>query len=299
MDISGLWGRLGRWITAGWRTLTSLVDVLAAWVGFGATADRHTRVTFRALTDAVIPETPELGDALGPAHTPGGLAIDLDDFLITYIDNGFQLGLPTLGPNENIPLADPIAHALDLAALSLVDRGGNESEPRADRPATLASTDDATPGEVMDAAGMFAKLSRQDRLRAINILDEFELTIMTGPEDLFEFDAGLVGQLVVGFTELIYYSEWQGYADFTNPPSAREHANDPLAVQSWQQTGYPGVANGYAALRGYLSTDNSPLGGGDPWATIDPDVPVRITRDAGTFRENDYDTSSYEEPYPE
>ena len=100
---------------------------------------------------------------------------------------------------------------------------------------------------------------------------------------------------------MIYYSEWQGYDGFDRPPSELTHANDPATVQSWRQTGYPGFAPGYAALRGYLGTDDGPLGGGDVWTTLDESTatPVRITHESGSFRENDYDTSDYEEPFPE
>ena len=252
------------------------------------------------VADAVLRETQALADEIGPEHVLGGVEVDLDDFVVTYIDDGFQLGLPHVGPHGNIPLADPVAHALDLAALALLDRGGNESEPDGERPVRLLGPGDADPERVRAAAGPFSKLSREDRLRAIGLLDEFELKLSPAGGDLFEFDAGLVGQLVVGFTEMIYYSEWQGYDDFTRAPSERVHPNEPSAVQSWRQTGFPGFANGYAALRGYLGSDDGPLGGGETWATIDDGAAgVRIAREPGTFAENDYDTSGYEEPYPE
>jgi hypothetical protein len=118
--------------------------------------------------------------------------------------------------------------------------------------------------------------------------------------ELFEFDAGLVGQLVVGFAEMIYYSEWQGYGEFVRAPNELTHPNDRRTVQSWRQTGYPGTAPGYAALRGYLGAEGSTLGDGETWTTIDDDSSlVRLTHRSGSFRENDYDTSDYEEPYPE
>lgn len=375
-----------RWLDAAGRSLRSLLKLIAARLGFGS-IDVHTMVTFRAITDAVIPETPELGAELGPEHVPGGLAIDLDEFVITYVDNGFQLGslgggphrkiplasivsrifnvgalktrdrdenisepsidrseldaelgpehvlgglavnldesvityiddrsqpglpdvgphglgLPDIGPHGKIPLASIVSHILDTAALKLLDRGENASEPSIDRPLSLLEPGDALPDQIKNEAGMFSKLSQRDRLRAISILDEFEIELVLGEGKLFEFDAGLLGQLVVGFTEMIYYSEWQGYDEFTRPPSERIHPNDPSAVQSWQQTGYPGFANGYAALRGYVGTDEGTLGDGEIWTTINGDAasPVRIRREPGRFQENDYDTSDYEEPYPE
>jgi hypothetical protein len=274
------------------------VGLLLELLGIGPDVDPHTRVTFRAIADAVVPETPALAEEIGPEHVPGGLAIDLDEFAITYVDDGFQFGLPHLGPQGNIPIADPIAHVLDAAALTLVERGDNEAEPSLDRALSLLGPDDPSAAKTEDAVGPFAKLSRRDRLRAIAILDEFDVEFTPTDHDLLELDAGLVGQLVVGFIEMIYYSEWQGYDEFTQSPSRRQHPNDPAAVQSWRQTGFPGFANGYAALRGYVGTADGPLGDGDAWTTIDESTGVAIRREPGSFRENEYDTSGYEEPFP-
>ncbi|MFP4530759.1 MAG: hypothetical protein ACLFNC_05645 [Halodesulfurarchaeum sp.] len=287
-----------RWLAYAWRGLTSVAGWFLKAVGIGRDVDPHTRVSFRAIADAVVPETPELAEELGSEHVPGGLAIDLDEFAITYINDGFQFGLPDLGPQGNIELADPIAHTLDAAALTLLDRGDNEDEPSVDRALDLLGPDDPSPAEARSAVGPFAQLSREDRLRAIAILDEFEFEVMPTDHDLFEMDAGLVGQLVIGFMEMIYYSEWDGYDEYNQPPSERIHPNDPGAVQSWRQTGFPGFANGYAALRGYVGMDDSPLGGGEEWTTVDKESGIRIVREPGSFRENNYDTSDYEEPFP-
>ncbi|AZH26928.1 hypothetical protein [Haloplanus aerogenes] len=293
--------RLNRWIGTVLRGAASALELLADLVSGTEDVELHTVVTFRAIVDAVVPETPELDPELGPAHVPGGLAIGLEDFVVTYVDDGFQFGLPYLGPRGNIPLADPIAQILDIAALTLLDQGDATGELDDDRPVSLLAPGEASPRAVRTAAGPFSKLSRRDRLRAIGLLDELELELSQFEGELFEFDGGLVGQLVVGFTEMIYYSEWQGYDEFTQPPSERVHPNDPAAVQSWRQTGYPGFSDGYAALRGYLGDDDGPLGAGDVWTTIDDDQesPVRIVREPGSFRENDYETSDYEEPFPE
>jgi hypothetical protein len=291
-------GRVGAWLTAAWRSLTSVLGLLLEFLGIGPDVDPHTTVTFRAVVDAVVPETPVLAEDLGPEHVPGGLAIGLDGFAVTYVDDGFQLGLPHLGPRGNIPIADPIAHVLDLAALTLVERGANEVPPDVDRALSLLGPDDPPPAKVADAVGPFAKLSRRDRLRAVAILDDFEVEFAPSDHDLFELDGGLVGQLVVGFTEMIYYSEWEGYDEFAQPPSRLVHPNEPAAVQSWRQTGFPGFADGYAVLRGYVGLDGGSLGAGDTWTTVDESAGVRIVHEPGSFRENDYDTSDYVEPFP-
>ena len=297
------WTRILRGVLAVWRTLEA-VSSPPPGPGPDADADSgpgavgHTTLTFRAVADAVVPRTPGLADELGREHVGGGADVGLGDFLAVYVDDLFQFGLPGLGVRGNLPLAGPVAGALDAAAATLVERGANAAEPSRERAAELLDPGDPTGSA--DAAGAFAALSREDRLRALGLLDEFEVGIRTDDGDPFEFDAGLVCQLVVGFGEMIYYSEWQGYGDATGPPGGLTHSNDPSAVQGWRQTGYPGFEPGYAALRGYLGADDGPLGEGEPWTTIDGEAPspVRLVRDSGSFRENDYDTSGYEEPFP-
>jgi hypothetical protein len=287
-------GDIRTWLSALWRWLRSLLG--GDQPTEASDGDLHVAVTFRAVADAVVPETPALADELGPEHGPGALATGLETFLVTFTDDLFQFGFPYVGTRGNLPLALPVAEVLDTAANALLVRGGNESEPDVARAVDLLDATDASPERIAEVAGPFATLSRQDRLRALALLDEFEVRVAPFGHGLFEFDAGLVGQLVIGFAEMIYYSEWEGYDDFGRPPSERSHPNDPASVQSWRQTGYPGSADGYAALRGYLGADDSPLGDGESWTAIDDDVSV--VRESGTFRENDYDTTGYTEPYP-
>lgn len=284
-----------------------LLDRFATWLGLkpklaGGTPYReaHTRLTFRALIDAVIPETPDLEGDSGRDLEPGGLAVDLDEFLIEYVDSLFQFGLPHVGPRGNLPLAAPTANLLDIAALTLITRSRNESEPDISRVREFAEPVRGSSVAVAAVAGPFAMLSRRDRLRAISIIDEFELDVAPFRGLELEIDGGLVGQLVVGFSELLYYSEGTGYEDFFLPPSDRSHSNDPGDVQGWRQTGYPGAADGYNALRGYLGSEG-PLGDGEQWGVVDgtSESPVRVMREPGEFRENDYDTSDYQEIYPE
>ena len=56
-----------------------------------------------------------------------------------------------------------------------------------------------------------------------------------------ESSGALVPQLLVAFTEGIYYSEWQGYEEFTVPASEREFPGtvNGERLQSWQQTDFP------------------------------------------------------------
>jgi hypothetical protein len=297
MGDASPWTRILREAGSVWRTIQSVLEPRPT--SDTDDTDLHTVLTFRAVADAVVPRTPDLADELGAEHVPGGPDVGLGDCLVGYVNGLFQFGLPGLGARGNLPLAAPVAGTLDAAALALLERGGNVDEPGREHVHDLLDPGD--PGSAADDAGTFATLSREDRLRAIDLLEEFEVELRSLDGEPFEFDAGVVGQLVVGFTEMIYYSEWDGYEAFPEPPGDLVHPNDPSAVQGWRQTGYPGFSPGYAALRGYLGTDDGPLGAGEPWTTVDGDAasPVRLSRESGRFRENDYDTSDYEEPFPE
>lgn len=257
----------------------------------------YTQIAFRALIDSVVPETPELATEFGDDIVAGGLDVGLADFMITYVNNMFSLDVPLLSEDGNLQIAKPFAKILDSAALKLVILGMNESGMSFDRPLELFDDDEASTIELYLKSGPFSKLERQDRLRAIGLLDEFELELSLPGNTFFEFDAGLIGQLVVGFTETVYYSEWNGFETFFVPPSQREHSNDPADVQGWQQTGFPGIVDGYAELRGFMSVQDTDLGDGQSWKSITDGVDITI--EPGEFEENDYDTSDYEEPYPE
>ena len=261
--------------------------------------DPHTQLVYTAVVDAVIPRTPTLEDDLGGEHVPGGLEIGLDAYLVTYVNHLFSGLRPIGGRTGDLRLAEVVAMVLEVAAVELVARGKNEDPPSSrflgdltDRTTTL--------GEAVDvaAAGLFPRLSPRDRLNALTLLDEKEIDTAPIAEDtpvpLFESDGGLIPTLVVGFTEVVYYSEWQGYEDSTVPPSDRAFTNDPEAVQSWRQTGFPGVADGYAAFRGYWGGDDVSLGAGEVWKTVDDRT---LTMEPGAFRDNEYDTSDYEEVF--
>ncbi|WP_255150631.1 hypothetical protein [Halorarius halobius] len=262
--------------------------------------DPHTQLTYAAVTDAVIPRTPELADDLGDEHVPGGLETGLDAYLVEYVNTLFS-GLTPVGDRTgDLRLAEVVATVLEEAAVELLARGRNDDQPspRFVRELTDRST---TLGEAVDvaAAGLFPRLSRRDRLNALTLFDEKELDVAQlatdTPLPLVESDGGLVPTLLVGFTEVVYYSEWQGYEDISVPPSERAFTNDDDAVQSWRQTDFPGFADGYAAFRGYWGGDDVSLGAGDVWDEVGERT---ITFESGEFRDNEYDTSGYEEVFP-
>lgn len=287
-------------------------------------ADPHTRDTYRAVVDALIPETPELADELGPEHEPGGLNVDLEQFLIWSFNNSeeiraegltteqaSELGIDldedglsalidgvlegvsstvrpvidTLGLTEvetvfgtlervlievgtdgaetgaanveflvrtantsiqavskNYPYAPVFALVFDLVALEFVARGQNE--------------DDVAAEPAFPAGGVFARLSRDDRLRClewiidggvVDTLDE-ELGDLIGTPGTLKY----VVTALHAATTLGYYSEWSGYgATKTDDPSQRTLATPVHEVQSRRQTDYPGLEPGYDDHRGF------------------------------------------------
>jgi hypothetical protein len=282
--------------------------------------DPNTQATFTAVVDAVIPDTPEVADDLGAEHESGGLDIGLDAYLIEYVNTLFSAVTPA-STGGNLRLAEAVAKVCDAAATELLARGENEERPDPTR---------------FEGGGPFASLAREDRLRALALLDEKDadtgaLSAVAAdadvPAPVVEGTAGLVPQLVVAFTQVIYYSEWQGYEDISAPPSNRSFSEtvDGERLQSWRQTDFPGVIDGAAALRGFWGTDDASLGEGEVWKSFEDDrggPPETLPDDAildspryddeagngdgptpkiymqpGEFTDGDYDTSDYEEPF--
>lgn len=73
-------------------TLAEAQDVMAGEVP----TDPHTRDTYRAIVDAIVPRTPELGDELGDEHIAGGLDVELEKFLIWDFNHFQEIRLETL-----------------------------------------------------------------------------------------------------------------------------------------------------------------------------------------------------------
>jgi hypothetical protein len=289
----------------------------AAAAEFADETDPTTRATFGAVVDAVIPATPDLAADLGSEHEPGGLEVGLEDYLLAVtnsifslydapglvvaagVDESVEVGGETVidvstevryerNDEFNARLAELVAKVCDAAAVELLARGENEDQP--------------DPGR-FEAGGPFASLSRSDRLRALSLLDDRKVDTAELPGPVAEGSAALVPQLLVAFTEGIYYSEWQGYDEFRVPPGERAFSEtvDGERLQSWRQTEFPGVIAGAVAFRGYWGAPDASLGEGRVWKSYDGDGDVgptaRIYHDAGEFVDGDYDTSGYEEPF--
>ena len=195
--------------------------------------DPHTGATYRAVVDVVVPRTPELCEELGAEHGTGGLDVGIDELLPRLIDEfvapeaavpGIDLGEANVSgttTEETVPLSEAVAGALEAAAQALLASEGNEDDPE--------------PGRFGPAGGTFAALSRRDRRAAMSRLEDG--------------DGRFVVALVTAFPAILYYSEASGYEDALGPPS--ELDLDESDLPGWEQAGYPGPADGYAALRGY------------------------------------------------
>lgn len=81
--------------------------------------DPHTRDTYRAIVDAIVPETPQLEHELGPEHVPGGLDVELEKFLIWDFNHFHEIRLETLANTGEIDTATGGALSPDLLELSL------------------------------------------------------------------------------------------------------------------------------------------------------------------------------------
>ena len=185
----------------------------------------YTRGTFAALVDALIPETPEL-EARGPEHVPGSLEVGLEEAVIARVNNFVEThGLASLA-GDAVPLAPAVAALLDAAAAELLVRRRAESGLRSPEPSF--------------ASGPFSRLAREDRLRALRLLEE-EGVVAALSERVDAASLGTMQFLASSLpilVEFVYYSETTAEGD------------DDRSL-GWRQADYPGPADGYPVMLGY------------------------------------------------
>lgn len=183
----------------------------------------HTHGTFTALVDAIVPETPELADR-GEEHVPGGLAVGLEEAVIERVNSFLETHGMAEVLGDAVPLAPAVATLLDIAAIELLVRRRSE--------------DGLNAPEEDFSRGIFSRLSREDRLRALRLLeDEGAVARLADRYDSAALGAVqfLASSLPI-LVEFVYYSEITG---------------EEGASRGWQQTDYPGPAEGYAVGMGY------------------------------------------------
>lgn len=173
----------------------------------------HTRQTFLALVEVIIPQTPRLAQEYGRIQYYGAKDLNIDEYLIMSFNN------------YPIPLTNSIAQLLDAAASQLFTINGSLG------------------------LGIFIALSPRDRMRVLISIEELAIDLDRLPEP-FKNDSELVLSVIEAIKRLTlmgYYSEWSGYGSTRlDPPDRRVLEFFPI---SWQQVGYPGPSLGYRALR--------------------------------------------------
>lgn len=189
-------------------------------------ADPHTRDTYRAIVDAIVPRTPELGEELGEEHVPGGLDVELEKFLIWDFNHFQEIRLETLqtpvetarggggplggldgeaplgdalgglppeeGESEDVPVVDP--------ALELVD---GQMAPELFQLDLDTISSGSELGALADLAGVDAVGDLTDLL-AVDDLDEFG--------ELLDF--GAADRLAIDFADAPIPDAAEGVAEF-------------------------------------------------------------------------------------
>jgi hypothetical protein len=184
----------------------------------------HTRGTFAALVDAVVPETPELGDR-GEEHVPGGLDVGLEEAVIERVNNFLETHGAAAAVSDAVPLAPAVATLLDIAAVELFARRRTEDG--------LNTPDDDF------SRGVFSRLSREDRLRALRLLEDDGVVAKLADR----YDSASLGAVQFLASSLPILIEFVYYSEVTG--------DEGEGSLGWDQTGYPGPAEGYAVGMGY------------------------------------------------
>lgn len=196
-------------------------------------ADPATTATFRALVEAIVPQSPAYA-VYGAEYAAGAVELQIHDYMIWELDHWFSF---FFGINlTNYPLAAPTAAMLNAGAEQFIASGQAQ-----------------TPLYTM-AGGAFASLSPRDRIRTLAMLENLQVDLGSLPPP-YRDDGGFL-KFMIDFlnrqTMFGNYSEWNAYGSTRlNTPVRRRLEYFPI---SWRQVGYPGVSLGYRALRGFLLT---------------------------------------------
>lgn len=189
--------------------------------------NQHTKVTFEALVDAIIPYTPELASKLNPRQVPGGLIFHTDELKIWSLNHLLT----------NVPLADSTANMLNIAANQLIITG---------------KTTEPINFKAFYHGDIFASLSRNNRFNALLLLEQLKINLNELPLP-YKNNPGFVifiANALNGFIMFDYYSEWSAYGT-TSLASPEERKLQRLPF-CWKQVEYPGPSRGSHDFRGYL-----------------------------------------------
>ncbi|MBY9079171.1 hypothetical protein KIH86_24425 [Paenibacillus sp. HN-1] len=197
--------------------------------------DARVLATFRALVEAIVPNTPALA-AYGSWQTYGAADLCIHEYMIWELDHNLSLmnGLYL----TIIPLSAPTAGMLNAAAVQFIAMGQAQHAP------------DCPDREISP----FSSLSPADRIRVLERLEELNVDLGALPPP-YRNNGGMV-RFMVNFlnrqTIFGHYSEWSAYGTTRlRTPVERSLEYFPIG---WCQAGYPGVVPGYRALLGYKLT---------------------------------------------
>ncbi|MEI7026968.1 hypothetical protein [Paenibacillus sp. y28] len=215
------------------------MDAANGWPG----AVSEAWLTFRALVEAIVPGMPPGAGGPGAEYWAGAADLGIHEYLIWELDHSLALAC-CLGL-ANIPLAAPTATMLNEGAAQYIAAG------KALIPPCYTSS----------GGWPFASLSPCDRIRVLAMLEQLDMDI--GPFPLpYRHDGGLIrfmADYLNWATMFGFYSEWSAYGTTRlRTPTERVLECFPTG---WRQAGYPGVAKGYRALRGFLLTIQREGGG--------------------------------------
>lgn len=179
---------------------------------------------YAALADALIPPSPGLAREAGIAYLPGAAEWNVGQFLATALDRTAAVrGLPAA-----------TALLLDAAAQYLISAGW----------ITAPLNPCAFPG-----GGDFASLSRDDRIRALALLEQGALDPAALPPPYRESPwlVAVTVDVLNRTTAMGFYSEWPGYGTTRLLPPGL--MNLEYVPPGWIQARYPGPSLGYRGLR--------------------------------------------------
>lgn len=209
--------------------------------------NRYARRNFRALSEALVPETPELAERRGERHRIGAASVDLGDYLAETFNHFQEVPSGPLGSllerlgMKTVPLAPLMALLLDVVSLELCLRR------RSRHPVEGSWTS-------LPFFGLFRDLHPEDRLRVLDMMEKDSLLkrSLDGlhrylPQvGMLEFMATAMGALPI----LTYYSDWSR-VDPERLGMEPSRDADRGVPAGWAQADYPGPADGYADFRGY------------------------------------------------
>jgi hypothetical protein len=202
----------------------------------GKTTLPRTIITFMALVDSIVPNTPGLTNKKAATNAVGALDLHIDEYQISILNH--YVALKIIFKNYNIYLANATAAMLNRAAGQLISRGEN--------------TKPVNP-VVVSEKGAFAALEATDRCRALTLLEGLQADLANLPIP-FRNNPGMVLAMVSILTMLTtsgYYSEWPAYGTtcLKLPEKESKIGQTPAG---WKQVEYSGPSKGYHALRGQL-----------------------------------------------